>query len=252
LNSQSIKKTVLNGGAIMKFKIGNKEILFFLIFSGLVLLGYKINFSPVVGAENQFFTLFQFFGPIAGGFLGTMFGPLAVLVGELANFFLIGKEFIALNLLRLLPMIFAAWYFSSKERRLNLSSIIPLLAIAAFVIHPVGRQVWYFSLFWTIPLIARWLPGKLFSRSLGATFTAHSIGGAIWIWTVPMPAEAWIALIPVVIFERMLFAGGISISFVVINTVLNKLSKWVPSWIPNFVQIDHKYVFSKKIFTSKT
>lgn len=257
----------------MRFKFGLKEAVFLIIFSGLVLIGSKINFSPVIGAENQFFTLFQFFGPIAGGFLGAIFGPLAVLVAETTDFLLTGKAFSPVNLLRLLPMIGAAWYFStfckssrkksksnndkqnnknpndkSSKKQIFFSTIIPILAITAFIAHPVGRQAWFFSLFWLIPIIAHWLPGRLLSRSFGATFTAHAIGSALWIWTVPMPVEAWIALIPTVIMERGLFAIGISVSYVVMNTVLDKLPSSIRSIIPEkFVYIDKRYVLLKNL-----
>src|SRR3989344_4507066 len=120
-------------------------------------------------------------------------------------------------------MLFAAYYFGSKKR--NLSIAVPLVCMALFILHPVGRHVWFFSLYWLIPVIGKLpfnIPGKLFVRSLGATFTAHAVGTATWIWSVPMGAEAWVALIPVVFVERILFASGIAISYVVLNTVLDK------------------------------
>ena len=69
-----------------------QRILFLILFLVLVLVGKKINFSALVGAENQFFTMFQFFGPIAGGFLGSIFGAVAVLGAQLVDFFIVGKE----------------------------------------------------------------------------------------------------------------------------------------------------------------
>jgi len=202
-----------------------KSIVFILIFSILALIGLNVNFSPLVGAENQFFTLFQFFGPIAGSFLGPIVGAISVLIASIANFFVVGKEFTLINIFRIAPMLFAAYYFGSKKK--NMSIVIPLLAMAAFIIHPVGREVWFFSLFWTIPIIARILPEKYAMsvplKSLGATFTAHAVGGALWIWTIPMTAGQWVALIPVVIYERLLFAAGIGISYLVFNLVLDKV-----------------------------
>ena len=202
-----------------------KRDIFIVVFTVLVLFGKQINFSPLVGAENQFFTLFQFFGPIAGGFLGSFFGVIAVLFAQLIDFFVVGKEVTLINLLRLSPMLFAAYYFGTKKK--NLSIIVPIIAIGAFVLHPVGREVWFFSLFWLIPIIAKLLPQKysnsLISKSLGATFIAHAVGGAFWIWTVPMTAGQWIALIPIVIYERLLFAGGITISYVAFNALLDRI-----------------------------
>ena len=221
-----------------------KRVIFIAIFTILVLLGKQINFSPLVGADNQFFTLFQFFGPIAGGFLGSVFGVIAVLFAELIDFFIVGKEATLINLLRLTPMLFAAYYFGTKKK--NLSILVPIIAITAFVLHPVGKEVWFFTLFWTIPIIAKLLPKKysnnIISKSLGATFTAHSVGGAFWIWTVPMAAEQWVALIPIVIYERLLFAAGIAISYVTFNAlfdkVLDKLKISVPA---DVLRIEKKF-----------
>ena len=71
-----------------------KRLIFIIIFTVLVLVGKNINFSALVGAENQFFTLFQFFGPVAGGFLGSVFGVVAVLFAELIDFL---RDFLVLG-----------------------------------------------------------------------------------------------------------------------------------------------------------
>ena len=177
--------------------VTKKGLLFLLIFSILVFVGDRINFSKLVGAENQFFTLFQFFGPIA------------------------------------------------KDK---ISFLVPVLAIILFITHPVGRQVWFFALFWTIPIIIKLLPKKygdgVLLRSLGATFTAHAVGGAMWNYIVPMTPQAWIALIPIVIYERLLFAGGIAISFVALNTLLDKLDIKTKA---EYVNVDRRYVLFKHI-----
>ena len=210
-----------------------KGIIFLILFSALALIGMNINFSKLVGAESQFFTLFQFFGPVAG----------SVLIAQLSNFFIVGNEFDLLNLLRLTPMLFAAYYFGSKKKSLGV--IIPLIAIALFVLHPVGRQVWFFSLFWTIPIIVKILPKKysdsVAAKSLGATFTAHAIGGAFWIWTVPMTAAQWIALIPIVIYERTLFASGIAVSYIAFNAALDKLVEKLKIDVKDILSIEKRF-----------
>ena len=225
--------------------ITRKGIMFLLIFSILVFIGDKINFSKLVGAENQFFTLFQFFGPVAGAFLGPVVGVLSVLIAEISSYFVAGKAFTLISILRLTPMLFAAWYFGTKKDKI--SFLIPVLAIAAFIAHPVGRQVWYFSLFWAIPIIIKLLPKKygerVFLRSLGATFTAHSVGGAMWNYIVPMTPAAWIALIPIVIFERFLFASGITVSYIGLNTLLDKLSAKIKA---GYLNVDKKYVLFRQ------
>ena len=225
--------------------ITRKGLLFLLVFSILVFVGDRVNFSKLVGAENQFFTLFQFFGPVAGAFLGPVVGVSSVLIAEVSSYLLLGKVFTLVNVLRLLPMLFAAWYFGTK-RNDKISFLIPVLAIVTFVAHPVGRQVWFFSLFWTIPIVIKLLPKKYgeraFLRSLGATFTAHAVGGAMWNYIVPMTPAAWIILIPIVIFERLIFATGITVSYICLNTLLDKLDAKTKS---EYLSIDKKYVLFK-------
>ena len=228
-----------------------KRIIFLVLFIAMVFVGNRINFSALVGAKNQYFTLFQFFGPIAGSFLGSVFGVIAVLFAQLADFLLVGKAFSLINVIRLTPMLFAAYYFGTKKK--SLSIIVPLVAIAAFVLHPVGRQVWFYSLYWTIPIIVKILPkkysGNVLLKSLGATFTAHSVGGAAWIWSVPMTVEQWIMLIPVTAYERLLFAAGIAGSYVLVNTVLDKVIEKFRWKIPtDILHIDRNYLLSKKLF----
>ena len=222
-----------------------KGVIFLLIFSILVFIGDRINFSRLVGAENQFFTLFQFFGPVAGAFLGPVVGVMSVLIAEVASKIVNHATFDLVTILRLTPMLFAAWYFGTKKDKL--SFLVPIAAIVLFVAHPVGRQVWYFSLFWVMPIIIKLLPKKygdrIFLRSLGATFTAHAVGGAMWNYIVPMTKQAWVALIPVVVYERLLFAVGIAVSFVVINTLLDKLDSKTKS---EYVNVDKRYVLLKQ------
>ncbi|PIN75185.1 hypothetical protein COV17_04185 [Candidatus Woesearchaeota archaeon CG10_big_fil_rev_8_21_14_0_10_36_11] len=231
-----------------------KRIVFLFIFFVLVLIGLNINFSSVVGAENQFFTLFQFFGPIAGTFLGPVFGIISVFFSQFADFLIVGKEFTLINVLRLLPMLFAVYYFSSKKKAV--SAIIPLICMFLFIIHPIGRVAWLYSLYWLIPFFAKVLPdkvpGKLFLRSFGATFTAHAIGSVLWIYTVPMTAGQWIGLIPVVAYERFLFGLGIAGSYVVFNSVLDYVvSKWKLRVPQNVLVLDKKYTLSRLLHLKK-
>ena len=54
------------------------------------------------------------------------------------------------------------------------------------------------------------VPGKLFFRSFGATFTAHAIGTIIWSYTIPMTGGA------------MFFAGLLAVIFINSGKVLTR------------------------------
>jgi len=200
-----------------------KKLVFTVLFAVLALAAYQLNFSSVLGTENQSFTLFQFMGPITGMFLGPVLGVAAILATEAANFLLVGKQLALFNLLRFAPMLFAAYYFGAGKKGRWVAAV-PIACMLLFWLHPVGQQAWFYALYWLIPLAAKLAPNRLFSKSLGATFTAHAVGSIAFLYSFPTEPALWLSLIPVVAYERLLFAGGIAFSYIAMNTVLNMLS----------------------------
>lgn len=226
----------------MKIKdlLSAKGLAFIILFSSIGLIADSINFLPILGAsKNQSFTLFQFIGPIAGGFLGASAGALSVLLAQTISFVWLGKSMEVINLLRFLPMIFAAIYFAHDKRIKPISAAIPLLCAMLFIVHPVGGQAWVYTLYWLIPPAALLLSSNLFLRSLGATFTAHSIGSVIWLYAFPSTPAFWLALIPIVAVERILFAIGISVSYLAFNTLFSHIDMLTKTGL---IAIDPRYL----------
>lgn len=201
------------------------KLLFLLLFTMVGFLSLQVPFNKVIGS-NVSFTLFDFFAPIAGSFLGPIFGIASVLTVQIVNNLVKDAPWTTAMFIRLFPTLFAVYYFSSiqkKEGKWIL--LVPIVAIIIFIAHPEGRQVPHYALmFWSIPLIAYKFRNYLYFKSLGATFTAHAVGGAAWIWTFNLKAAIWQGLIPVVISERLLFAAGISASYLIMKHVLTFLS----------------------------
>ncbi len=198
----------------------------FLFSIGFILLGLaalQIPLTHLTGSKASF-TVFDAFGPTAGGFIETFPAAIAVFLMQLFNFLLHGAHVQDMGtFIRFIPMVFATIYFSKKSR---FNFIVPILAIMMFVLNPIGRTVWYFSLFWLIPIICYfWQEKSLFIQSLGATFTAHAVGGVLWIYFFHLPKTAWIALIPVVALERLVFALGITLTYLIFNNALNFINK---------------------------
>lgn len=220
------------------YKFQKREKLILLgLFSvlGLILLQVPINF--LAGSKVKF-TLFDLFAPVSGAFVGTTFGIFSVLAAQIANIALHGFAVDKGAIIRLLPTLFAIWFFAKKDRR---QLLIPLIAIASFNLNPVGRSVWFYSLFWLVPYVVWPLRDRfLIARSLGATMTAHAVGGAIWIWAFNLPASVWISLIPIVIVERMIFAMGISANYILFNNVGAFLSS--KKLLPKGFRINKKYL----------
>lgn len=237
----------------MKYKVLSiikNKIWFSLFFIVLGFIALQIPVNVLAGAKVKF-TLFDLFAPISGAFLGSFLGIFAVVVMQLFNLTIHGFTNIdnssILKLaatLRFLPLAFGVWYFALSHKKSGNSKLIlliPLLSIIAFNLHPIGRTVWFYSLFWFTPLFV-WPFRQRFlvARSLGSTFTAHAIGGAIWIWAFNLPAAVWISLIPVVVLERSIFALGISASYIFLNNVLALLAK--NRILTGVFSFDRKYV----------
>ena len=205
----------------------NTKIIFLLAFSIVGFIFLQIPFSKLVGS-NVSFTLFDFFGPMAGAFLGPALGIISVFTVEISNLILNQTPLSTGVVIRLFPMLFAVAYFGllsgKKSENNKWILIVPIIAIALFIAHPIGRTVWYYSLFWTIPIFAYFKKDWLLARSLGATFTAHAVGGAAWIWAFNLPASVWQGLIPIVIQERLIFALGIAGSYLITRKILRFLA----------------------------
>ncbi|MBI3282805.1 hypothetical protein HYZ70_01885 [Candidatus Curtissbacteria bacterium] len=225
--------------------IRRKALLFFVLF--FVFIGFiaiQIPINTLEGSKVKF-TLFDLVAPISGAFLGTGLGIVSVLAMYIVN--LVTHGFAGVNAsspltlvatLRFLPLIVGVWFFAKKEGKLL---ILPALSILAFNLHPIGRTVWFYSLLWTIPFILWPLRGRfLIARSLAATFSAHAVGGAVWIWAFNLPANVWVSLIPVVILERSIFALGISASYILMNNVLGYLA--AKKFIPRSIEVDKRYL----------
>lgn len=231
---------------VYKLIVMQKKLLFVLLFALLGFASFQIPVNKLAGS-NVSFTFFDFLGPSAGAFLGGPLGVVAVFLVSLTNFILKGAVLEPGPIIRLFPTLFAVWYFSlsptmnQKPRTNNLILAIPILAMLAFWAHPEGRQVWYYALFWTIPVIAFFKRKHLLLRSLGATFTAHAVGGAAWIWAFNLKATVWQSLIPVVITERLIFAAGIALTFIVLSNLIVYLTS--KKLLPKGLNLETSYLY---------
>ena len=219
--------------------IKGQKLFALIIFVTLGFAALQVPINHLAGSKASF-TMFDLFAPVSGAFLGSWFGIVAVFLMQLVNLMFHGfANFDKGTIIRLFPVLFGVWFFSKRSGNFL---IIPLLAIISFNLNPIGRSVWYYSLFWTIPVFCYFLRDRsLFARALGAAFTAHAVGGALWIWAFNLPAAVWISLIPVVAMERLLFASGIAGVYVLLNNVLFVLSK--KRFTPNAFLVNKKYVF---------
>lgn len=197
-----------------------QKVLFLIIFIVLSLIAFQIPISRIIGS-NQSFTLFELFAPLGGMFLGPIFGAVSAFVVRGTGLIITHQTLDLLTVIRFLPMMLAAVYFGMRGRK---TAVIFLLCIILFLVHPIGQKAWPYPLIWLIPLIATFGKKRLVLNSLGATFTAHAVGSTIFLYAFGLTPQIWLSLIPVVLIERGFFTIGIWASYLVINTVLDKLT----------------------------
>ena len=222
-----------------KIKLG----IFLVLFAVLSLIFYNIDLTYVVGDESQSFTLFQFIGPVSAAFVSPILAIIMILLVEGVQKVLINDfTFSAFSVARFIPMLAAAYYFGVVKKDKRFGIVIPVLGMLLFWMHPIGAQAWGYALLWLIPIVATVFATKhLLLRSLGATFQAHVVGSVAFLYTIGMPAEAWWALIPIVLVERGMFAAGISITYITFSSVLEYVAQML-KWNMGFLNPDGKFV----------
>ncbi|MFH1789853.1 MAG: hypothetical protein ABH832_02185 [bacterium] len=216
--------------------VNKKKFLFAAIFAAIGFITMQIKFTEIVGSSLKF-SLFDFYGPIVAGLIGSIWGLITVIVVQIINWGAHGFASDAGTVIRFFPMLLATLYFAKKTRWIL---IVPVIAMIAFWIHPEGRQAWYYALYWLIPIVAHLFYNKwIFARALGATFTAHCVGSVLFLWLFNLKASIWIGLIPVVWMERGLMAVGITVTFIVFNYLLSLVDKKIK--LNHLIKLNPKY-----------
>src|SRR3989338_9968718 len=106
-----------------------QKLLFVVLFAVLGFLALQVPVAKLEGSKAAF-TLFDLFAPIATGFLGSLWGVVAVTGMELINIFVKGiRTFDTVMIVRLITPLAAALYFGRKSL---FNVFIPLIAIAIF------------------------------------------------------------------------------------------------------------------------
>ncbi|OIP96481.1 hypothetical protein AUK40_04930 [Candidatus Wirthbacteria bacterium CG2_30_54_11] len=217
--------------SILKRGFGSKaaakqNILAFVICVALGFVALQIPFTHIIGTTRSF-TLFDLLAPAMGALWGMTVGLASVLFINLFNLVMTG-DYSTGALIRLVPVLFGVYYFARRSRA---SAWVGIVCMVLFIAHPVGRQAWMYSLYWLIPLFTQLLGRKNAALSaLGATFTQHAVGGVAFLYAYSFTPAYWKALIPVVAGERLVLAIGITVSYVVLQSVVSALKLRVPGF----------------------
>jgi len=221
-----------------------KKIIYLCVFVGLGFILLQIPFTNIIGSDQKF-SIFDFFAPTIGMLLTSVWGAISVIIVKLINALVNGQSLDTATIIRFFPLALAALYFGARRYK-YVVALIPLICMMLFIIHPEGRGAWYYSLYWLIPVVAVFNKKSLVMNSLGATFTAHSIGSVAFLYAFSLPTGLWISLIPIVFLERMLFTAGIATSYVLINSVVNQIVKYIDSKSLKKL-VNQDYVISRRL-----
>lgn len=200
-----------------KLRIG----IFLVLFSVLSFAFSAVSLSYIVGSQQQSFTMFQFVGPVGGGIMGPGIGALSAVAADFASKLFLGKfTWDAIGFIRLFTVAAAAVCFGMVREKKWAGIAIPAAGMLLFWLNPVGAEAWGYAFLWLIPIAATFFASNLFMRSLASTFQAHVVGSIAFLYLAGLPASAWWALIPLVIVERCLFAAGISVTYIFLNSIM--------------------------------
>jgi len=180
-------------------------------FAALVQLSHLFRLNWIIGSYTAIFSGINIMLPLGGAFGG--------IAGSIGMFMLgLGTRLVffgGLNVHLLafhVPGLVASLYWSTSHWLIRL--VVPAVCIVLFGLHPVGFAALPYAFYWLIPITLYFVSHKnLFTRALGSTLTAHAVGSVIWLYTMPMTPATWLALIPVVAIERVLFASGMVLAY---------------------------------------
>lgn len=182
----------------------------------LIAVCFKVSF--IVGSKMGFFNAYDLVNPVLGG-LGCSW--LAILMLPLRLFW--SSMSPILYFIRHIPGLIGVAYWNTQSWIVRL--FVPAACMALFLVHPVGSQAYAYTFYWLIPMSFYLFNVQgVIAQAFGSTFVVHAVGSVIWLYTVPMNAAHWWALIPVVFVERCIAAGGMIFVYTVIKAWTTYLS----------------------------
>ncbi len=182
-----------------------KVIKFFGVLSAVALVRL-LPFNWIVGSSQAYFSWSSIGAPVIASQCG---------LGWIICFLLSAKLWtvssLAIYFLHKLPLFCSAQLFVRPNQ--YVAVFLPLVCMGLFIIHPIGQGAWLYSLYWLIP-VGLYIKSRnaVWARALMASFVSHAVGSIVWLYSGNIPTKVWLALIPVVLCERLLIAGAIVVS----------------------------------------
>lgn len=189
-----------------------------LLFTSVLKIGSLLKVSFIFGSYLSFFTAAPMIAPLAGNVAG-VHGALFFFAASLLLKLVLGSSlgFAQLAVVGLPSLVASlAW---TPFRRIT-SFVVPVASAVLYLAHPQAA-VCYAAL-WLIPLaFSLRATCSVFATAFSSTLIAHAVGSVIWIYTVPMTHAGWVALTPIALAERVIFAAGMSVLYYAVQCVRN-------------------------------
>ncbi|MCL4229432.1 hypothetical protein KJZ61_01935 [Candidatus Dependentiae bacterium] len=192
-------------------KITGTVALRALFFMALLKVVAFCKVNLLTGPFALFFSATHSFMPLTGAFGGLMTTAAVIGMSTIAKV-IFGVSYAPCLITYHIPSFIASAYWAYDHWLVRV--MVPVLCMILFIVHPVGFSASPYTLYWIIPIVIYFFNMRtIFASSLGSTMVAHAVGSVIWLYTVPMTAEQWYSLIPVVALERLLFALGMTAAY---------------------------------------
>lgn len=209
-------------------KIFIRRLAVIVALSVLFIISKFLSFGPLMGILKGKILATQVILPLLGAFTG---GISLLLISTLYTIlyspFKLSLYFI--SSVYHIPSFFAALSFgrfNSKKLAINsgiINYLIPLICSIAFIAHPVGSFVPFYTLYWGVPVLVQYFNLKsIFARSLAATFVAHALGTVFFIYSFDTDISFWVNLSKIVWLERLVLAASMSSAYLLINYLVLK------------------------------
>ncbi|MEW6624005.1 MAG: ECF transporter S component [Bacillota bacterium] len=177
---------------------------------------------PVIGTGATF-SLADAAVVLAGVMFGPVFGTLSAAIGSFIGQ-LIAPHSAVFGVLSFIPSTLVAFTAGLLMlRKWNYVMGIFILAIIVWLLFPLGREAWFQITHWIITLIIVYPAGRwgmsfiksgdikkmyigVFLISFVGCMAAHALGCIMAIPMFQLPREVWLAVMPIVIPQRIVFA----------------------------------------------
>jgi hypothetical protein len=209
------------------------------VYATLLKICSYARVSSIIGAKTMCFSLTHAIAPVWGMYAGIRSSSMVFAIRTIMTL-LWAQSYNTLLLACHIPTLAATCYLSLMRNpsnfRRGIAALCPIACAIAFICHPTGMQAVAYTSFWIIPVITALYGQSMFMHALGSTFTAHAVGSVIWLYTMPISATSWLALMPIVCLERLTFALGITTCYYVLAYSKNMNTQTIRSYITTHVR----------------